>query len=142
MVRHFKPDPVPREKIDRILSLALHAPSAGFSQGSVYVVATDPKLKQKIAELQGEKEYVKAGFHRFISEAPVVVVACVSEKIYHERYREPDKLRKDGTEIEWPTPFWYFDIGCSCMVIFLAAVNEGLAAAFAGAFSGNKLKAS
>lgn len=141
MVRRFRPDPVSREKIERILSLALHAPSAGFSQGTAYVVVTDAELKKKISEVQGERQYEREGFHKFVSEAPVLVVACVSEKIYHDRYREPDKLREDGTEIEWPVPYWYFDIGCGCMIVFLAAVNEGLAAAFAGAFRPNELRA-
>jgi FMN reductase [NAD(P)H] len=29
MVRHFKPDPIPREAVERILDLARRAPSAG-----------------------------------------------------------------------------------------------------------------
>jgi nitroreductase len=68
-------------------------------------------------------------------------VACTSEKLYHDRYKEPDKLQADGTEIEWPTPYWYFDIGCASMVIFLSAVNEGLAAVFTGVFRVADMKA-
>jgi nitroreductase len=59
-------------------------------------------------------------------------VACTSEQLYHDRYREPDKLQENGTEINWPTPYWHFDVGCACMLIFLTAVNEGLATAFTG----------
>jgi len=33
MVRHFKNIDVPQEKINLILELAQHAPSAGYSQG-------------------------------------------------------------------------------------------------------------
>jgi nitroreductase len=131
MVRHFKNIDVPKEKIDIILQLAQHAPSAGFSQGVAYVVVMDKYTKKKLAELQGEEEYTRAGFHRWISEAPVAMVACVSEKIYHDRYREPDKL-KDGKEIKWPTPYWFFDVGVSCMIVMLAAVDLGLASAFSG----------
>lgn len=135
MVRNFRPDPVPEEKLERILDLAQHYPSAGFSQGCAFVVVTEADMRKKIGILQGEEDY-HAGrrMHRFISKAPVVIVACVSEKLYHERYREPDKLRSDGTEIEWPTPYWFFDVGAASMIILLAAVNEGLAAAFAGVF--------
>jgi nitroreductase len=132
MVRHYKADPVPPETVNKILELALHAPSAGFSQGSSFVVVTDPKARQEIGALQGEKEYSAGGFHRWISEAPVDIVACVSEKVYHDRYREKDKVNEDGTEIEWPTPYWFFDIGCGCMIVLLAAVNEGLSASFTG----------
>ena len=132
MVRHFTQDPVPKETIERILSLAQHAPSAGFSQGSAYVVVTDKETKLKVAHLQGEEDYSSSGFHRWISEAPVAIIACVSEKIYHDRYNEADKLDEEGKEIDWPTPYWFFDIGAGCMIILLAAVDAGLAAAFTG----------
>jgi nitroreductase len=131
MVRHFTPEGVPSEVMDRILTLAQHAPSAGFSQGSAYVVVTEPATRAGLAKLQGEEEYSSAGFHRWISEAPVNVVACVSEKAYHDRYNEPDKLQ-DGKEIEWPTPYWFFDIGAGSMLVLLGAVDSGLAAAFSG----------
>lgn len=131
MVRHFTPDPVPIETVNRILRLAQHAPSAGYSQGSAFVVVTKSIKKKQIANLQGEKGYASAGFHKWISEAPVDVVACVSEKVYHDRYNEPDKLQK-GKEIVWPTPYWFLDIGAGSMIILLAAVDAGLAAAFSG----------
>lgn len=134
MVRNFNPRPVPKEIVDRILGLALHAPSAGFSQGWAYVVVEDEKLRKQIGDLQGEADFYASRFHKFVSAAPLLIVACASEKTYHDRYKEPDKLKEDGTEIEWPTPYWYFDIGAACMLIFLAAVNEGYASAFTGVF--------
>ena len=140
MVRHFAEEPVSKETVDRILELAQRAPSAGFSQGSAYVVVTDPELKNKVAKLQGEEDYRSAGFHRWISEAPVAIVACVSEKLYHDRYNEPDKLDEDGKEIGWPTPYWFFDIGAGCMIVLLGAVDVGLAAAFSGVFDVKEMK--
>jgi nitroreductase len=140
MVRHFTADPVPMETINAILRLAQHAPSAGFSQGSAYVVVTDSDTKRKIAELQGENAYTTAGFHKWISEAAADVVACVSEKVYHDRYNEPDKIDEDGKEIDWPTPYWFFDIGAGCMIILLGAVDKGLAAAFSGVFDVDGMK--
>ena len=134
MVRNFQRKVVPIERVEKILTLAQHAPSAGFSQGWAYVVVTDAQAKRKIGEIQGEQDFYSDRFHKFVSEAPMLIVACVSEQIYHERYQEPDKLNEDGTEIEWPVPYWHFDIGCACMLIFLSAVNEGLAAAFTGVF--------
>ncbi len=132
MVRNFQRKTVPIQVIERILMLAQHAPSAGFSQGWAYVVVTDEQTRKKVGQVQGEEDYFSKRFHKFISEAPVLIVACTSEQLYHERYREPDKLQEDGTEIHWPVPYWHFDIGCGCMLIFLAAVNEGLATAFTG----------
>ena len=133
MVRNFADTPVPPEAIGRMLDLSRHAPSAGFTQGQSFVVVTRPELKQQIAELCGEQEYVAGGFDPFISGAPVVLIACTSEAAYHRRYQEADKLNDDGSEIDWPVPYWHMDIGCAVMIVLLAAVDEGLAAGFAGA---------
>lgn len=132
MVRHFKPDPVPQDVLDRMLSLAQHVPSAGFSQGQAFVVVRAPATRQALADLCGEAHYVTQGFHRWISEAPVVVIACTSESAYRRRYQEPDKHRAGEPEMVWPVPYWHMDVGCSVMVLLLAAVDAGLAAGFAG----------
>jgi len=131
MVRHFTADPVPMETIERIVSLAQRAPSAGFTQGQSFIVVTNLDLKKKIASLCDDEEYVEAGYHPFVSGAPVLVIPCTSEAAYHRRYQEADKL-DDGAEISWPVPYWFMDIGCSVMLLLLATVNEGLAAGFAG----------
>lgn len=133
MVRNFNSEPVAMEAVVRILDLARRAPSAGFTQGQSFIVVTRPELKAAVAEACQEEEYVETGFDPFISGAPVLVIPCTSEAAYHGRYQESDKLNPDGTEIEWPVPYWFMDIGCSVMTILLAAVDEGLAAGFAGA---------
>ena len=133
MVRNYDPNrAVSSESIERIAAAAQRAPSAGFSQGQRLVVVTDPERRGRIAEICHEAEYVEAGFDPWVSRAPVIFIPCVSESIYHARYREPDKLNDDGTEIDWPIPYWYVDIGCTVMLILLAAVDEGLAAGFLG----------
>ena len=129
MIRAFKHRPVPESKIRRILELAQHYPSAGFSQGAAFILVTEPKRVSRLREL-----------NRLRGEAPTLVVPCVSEKLYHDRYREPDKLRADGREIDWPIPYWYFDAGCASLLILLAAVDEGLAAYLAGAFRPDLLR--
>jgi nitroreductase len=133
MVRNFTDEPVAGPALERILDLARHAPSAGFTQGQSFVVVTRPALKQAIAELCGERSYVERGFHPFISSAPVLVVPCTSEAAYHRRYQQSDKINADGSEINWPVPYWHMDVGCAVMVLLLAVVDEGLAAGFAGA---------
>jgi nitroreductase len=132
MVRHFTAEPVAPEAVERILAAARHAPSAGFTQGQSFVVVTSPETKARIAELCGEQEYVASGFHPFVSGAPVLLIPCTSEAAYHRRYQEADKTLPDGTEITWPVPYWHMDIGCAVMLVLLAAVDEGLAAGFAG----------
>jgi nitroreductase len=64
--------------------------------------------------------------------ATLLVVACTNEADYHRRYQRPDKLLPDGSEIPWPVPYWYVDIGCGIMLMLLAAVNEGLDACLIG----------
>lgn len=140
MVRNFSPEPVEPGVIDRIVELARHAPSAGFTQGQYFVVVTRPELKAKIAELCGEASYVQGGFHNWISGAPVLIVPCTSEAAYHRRYQQADKIGADGQEIEWPVPYWHMDVGCAVMVLLLAVVDEGLAAGFAGTHQTEELK--
>ena len=140
MVRHFTQEPVPAEKLQRILDQASRGPSAGFTQGQDFIVVTDFERKKAIADLCHEAEYVRSGFHPFISTAPVLVVPCTNEAAYHRRYQKPDKVDADGNEIDWPVPYWFMDVGCAVMTLLLAAVNEGLAAGFAGAMDLDALR--
>jgi FMN reductase [NAD(P)H] len=125
MVRTYEPEPVPREAIERIVRSVRRAPSAGFSQGQRLVVVTDADRRRRLGEIVGEESWV--------GTAPVLVVVCVREDDYHDRYRQPDKLAlTGGVEIEWPIPFWYFDAGAAAMLILLAAIDEGYAAGLFG----------
>lgn len=132
MVRNYRPDPVPAESIERILDAARKAPSAGFSQGVSFIVVTEEGTRRAIADLAQESSYVAAGFDPWISGAPAHIVVATSEQAYHERYQEPDKLKPDGSEIEWPIPYWWVDAGAALMLVLLGAVNEGMAAGFLG----------
>lgn len=135
MVRHFVDEPVDRAVLERIASTAQRAPSAGFSQGQRLLVITDPAERKRAAELLYEDEaYVADGFDRWLSECSALFVPCVSEAIYHRRYQEADKIDETGEEIIWPVPYWFVDVGCTAMLVLLAAVDEGLAAGFAGIF--------
>ena len=140
MVRNYSDQPVDPEALDRMLEAARRAPSAGFSQGQSFVVITDRDTRRAIAELADEARYVDAGYDPWISRAPVHVVVCVREATYHERYREADKLEDDGTEIEWPVPYWWVDAGAAMEHLLLAAVAERLAAGFLGTHAMDGLK--
>jgi nitroreductase len=140
IVRNFTDEPVAPELVQQILDLARHAPSAGFTQGQSFVVVTRPELKRAIAELIGETENAASPFHPFVSRAPVLLIPCISEAAYHRRYQETDKLQ-DGSEIEWPVPYWHMDIGCAVMLVLLAAVDLGLDAGFAGVWDLDGLRA-
>jgi nitroreductase len=132
MVRNFAEKSVDPEILDRILELARHAPSAGFTQGQSFIVVTSPEKKKAIAATCEQVEYIQRGFAPFVSKAPVLLIPCTSEVAYHRRYQEADKVNEDGSEIAWPVPYWFMDIGCAVMIALLAAIDEGLVSAFAG----------
>lgn len=135
MVRNYTDQPVDRVALDRIAASALRAPSAGNSQAIGVVVVTDERTRKEIAEIADEDSYVAAGFDPWVSRAPAHIVISVSEKVYRDRYSEPDKLGPDGQQIEWPVPYWWVDAGAAMMAVLLAAVDEGLAAGFLGVHS-------
>jgi nitroreductase len=143
MVRHFAPDSIERAVLERIARTAQRAPSAGFSQGQRLVIITDPDVRRRVAENCSEAYYVAEGFDPWISEAPALFVPCVSEAIYRARYREPDKVASEVAyhalfgeseaghdDSDWPVPYRWMDIGCTVMLVLMAAVDEGLAAGF------------
>ncbi len=135
MVRAYEPEPIPRETIERIVGT--RAPSAGFSQGQRLVVVTDAGTRKRIADILEESSPAPrsgATLEQWLT-APVLIVVGVREDDYHERYRKQDKLT-DGTEIEWPIPYWHFDAGAAAMLILLAAIDEGYAAGLFGVFAG------
>jgi nitroreductase len=135
MVRHFGTEPIERAVLERIAATAQRTPSAGFSQGQRLVIVTEPARRRRLAELSGEAFYTGQGFDPWISEAPALFVPAVSAKVYVDRYNEPDRRDPSlppGTADDWDVPYWWMDIGCTVMLILLAAVDEGLAAGFAG----------
>jgi len=131
VVRRFEEGGVDLEVIERIARLAQRAPSAGFSQGQRLVVVVDPAMRKAVANACGEDDYLDV-FGPWISECAAQFVPCVSEAVYHRRYQEPDKLLPDGTEIEWPVPYWWVDVGATMQNVMLAAVDEGLGCGFVG----------
>ena len=132
MVRNFTEEPVPWEVVERIVDTARRGPSAGFSQGMAFVAVSEADTRARIAEIAGEKWYVRQGHEPFMSRAPVHIVITTSEEIYHQRYNEPDKKAKGQEEIGWPIPYWHTDAGAAMMLVLLAAVEEGLGTAFVG----------
>jgi nitroreductase len=141
MVRNYTEESVDRARLQRVAAAAMRAPSAGNSQAIGVVVVTDEGVRRSIAEIADEPEYVEAGFDPWISKAPAHIVISVSEQVYRDRYSEPDKLRADGSQIEWPVPYWWVDAGASLMAVLLAAVDEGLDAGFLGVHSAPRLSA-
>jgi len=132
-IRRFEEGGVERDVIERIARLAQRTPSAGFSQGQRLIVVTEPERRHEVARVCGEEEYeADFGMGPWISECAAQFIPCVSEAVYHRRYQEPDKLQDDGTEVAWPIPYWWVDVGATMQNVVLAAVNEGLGCGFVG----------
>jgi nitroreductase len=132
MVRNYDPDrPVPAEVVDRLLGYAVHAPSAGFSQGWAFLLLDDADDRARFwaaTSTPGEMDNWLAG----MSRAPVIVVAHSHRDAYLDRYAEPDKGWTDRDEARWPVPYWHIDTGMASLLILLGAVDEGLGACFFG----------
>jgi FMN reductase [NAD(P)H] len=131
MVRRYLPKPVDDEVLRRVVKVIHRAPSAGYSQGHRLIVVTDADLRARISALY-DPAYADSPFAGWIGQAPVLIAVCVREESYHERYRRPDKVREDGSEIDWPVPYWWFDSGGLLVMLQMAAANEGLATGFFG----------
>lgn len=129
MVRHYAGEPVDRETLERIVATVRRAPSAGYSQGQRLLVVNEPALLEQLAAVaeSDARENVEPWFET----AAAHILVLTREDDYHDRYRKEDKLQ-DGDEIEWPVPFWFVDAGAALMLILLAAIDEGLAAAVYG----------
>jgi FMN reductase [NAD(P)H] len=132
IVRHYRPEPVPREIVERIAETVRRAPSAGYSQGQRLLVVTESEGRAEIARLMGETGWTAPEDREpWLESAPVHVLVCAREGDYHDRYQSPDKL-VEGEEIDWPVPFWFVDAGAALMLLLLAAIDEGLGAGLCG----------
>ena len=49
----------------------------------------------RVAEGADEESYADIGYHRWVSQCGAQFIPCVSERLYHERYQQPDKLEDD-----------------------------------------------
>ena len=119
MVRNYTSEPVDPAAVERIVETARRGPSAGFTQGQYFVVLTDDVSRRALAEVAHEEEYVAQGMDPWISSAPVHIAICTSEADYRRRYAEPDKRSNDGSEHDWPVPYWWVDAGAVLMLLLL-----------------------
>ncbi|RNI18365.1 nitroreductase family protein [Flexivirga caeni] len=131
MVRRFDPSrEVGQETVQRLLELAVRAPSAGFSQGWDFVVLRGDECTTfwDVTTDDGLPDSWLAG----VSTAPVLIICCSDKSTYLRRYARDDKPWQDESETHWPVPYWDVDTGMAAMLMLLGAVDEGLGALFFG----------
>lgn len=132
MVRNFTDQPVPPDVLDRVLGNALHAPSAGFSQGWAFLVLEGREETERLWSVTWVEE-ARARFRwQGLFAAPVLIVPMSHKQAYLDRYAEPDKGWADRDESRWPVPFWDIDTGMASLLILLTAVDHGLGGLFFG----------
>lgn len=116
-VRSYSDRPVERQKLERILDAARLAPSAKNMQECRYVVVTDPKKREQLAQ---------ASFNqRFVAQAPVVIVCCSDT---------------DRSEMRCGHPRYTIDSGIAIEHLALAATAEGLGSCWIGSFDPQKVR--
>lgn len=138
MTRRFRPDPVPVQLVVDLCAQARRAPSAGFSQGTHFVVLAGDDV---------ERFWRTTGAHRWferkapgVLDAPVIVLPCGDPASYTDRYREADKA--GGGEVaeglrderQWPVPYWLTDTAMATQNLLLLAEDRGLGALLFGIF--------
>jgi nitroreductase len=132
MVRAYEPGrPVPPEIRDRLLANALHAPSAGFSQGWAFLVLESDQERElfwSVTTDPGEPDPWLGAMR----VAPLLIVALSNKSAYLSRYAEADKGWTDQDEARWTVPYWDIDTGMASLLMLQTAVDAGLGACFFG----------
>lgn len=106
-IRRYKPGQIPQDKLDRLAEALSLAPSGNNRQPYRFIFVHDAETRRRIAR--------EACHQEFISEAPVLVVACCE-------------------------PGHAFDTAIALDHLVLAAVNEGLGACWVGWLEREPLK--
>ncbi|MGI9033903.1 MAG: nitroreductase family protein [Acidimicrobiales bacterium] len=133
MVRNFEDRPLVADMVDRLVGAALRAPSAGFAQGVDLLVLEGSEQTGRFwaacpAPPGSEARSCRPG----VLQAPLLIVVLSSERVYRDRYAEPDKAWSGLAEGPWPVPYWHVDAAFAALLVLLTAVDEGLGALFFG----------
>lgn len=132
MVRNYDASrPVPAEVRERLLSSALRAPSAGFTQGWAFLVLESPEERDRFWTATTDPGPPDAWLTD-MRRAPLLIVPLSHRQAYLDRYAETDKGWTDRDEDRWPVPYWHIDTGFAALLMLLTAVDEELGACFFG----------
>lgn len=120
-IRSFKRQALPTEVINQLIDAAKAAPSAGNAQPWAFVLATQQKTKQALAQ---------AAFNqKWLEEAAAVFVVCADMKRAEESYGERGR-----------TLYCIQDTSAAVENILLAATALGLGGCWMGAFHEDEVR--
>lgn len=111
---------IPEEMITKLVKNAHRAPSAGHTQVQEFIVVKDGITKKKLRKVAVNQEYVEI--------ARVLIIVCSNTS------RSVNRYGTRGREF-----YSIIDGAFASMIILLSAVNEGIGAAFVGAFDDDKV---
>jgi len=110
-IRAYADEPVQREKLEKILEAGRLAPSAGNVEPWHFVVVTDSEKRKVLS---------KGRYAKFLSQAPVVIVACGDKE---------------------SSPDWYaIDVALAVENMVLTAQGEGLSTCLVGSFDEKEVR--
>jgi nitroreductase len=132
MVRNYTDEPVDPAAVERMLANALHAPSAGFSQGWAFLLLDSRSDVERFWASATPPDEGDDPWMAGMRQAPMIVVPLSHKQAYLDRYAAPDKGWTDRDESRWPVPYWDIDTGMAALLILLTATDEGLGACFFG----------
>ncbi len=132
MIRNYTSEPVDPAIVGRILANALHAPSAGFSQGWGFLLLDTAVDVQRFWVSTRESGDQPDSWLSGMLRAPVIIVPLSCKEAYLDRYAAPDKGWTDRDESRWPVPYWDIDTGMAALLMLQTATDEGLGACFFG----------
>ena len=115
-IRRYRSDPVPEEKLNKILEAARLAPSAHNAQDWKFIVVRNAEIREKISI---------AADQSFIAEAPVVIAAVALN---------PEAV------MSCEVPAYAVDLAIAVEHIVLQATAEGLGTCWIGAFDQEEVK--
>lgn len=118
-VSKYKPDPVPEQKVQAVVSAARFAPSAENLQPWRFIVVSDEDLKRKLAGACTNSKHM--------ADAPLVVVACA-------------QLDEATAMIGGYMNSYPVDLGMALANVTVAATSEGLGTSWIFAFNEEKVK--
>ena len=149
-IRHYKPDEIPKDVLDRLLNAMRLAPSACNIQPWKFIVVRDEAAKAKLAAACHYATHKGgAAAQTWIAEAPVVIVACGSEGEAAVTYfKEDQPVIAQGSDVSEERESgsvrfesWLpWDLAIALDHLTLVAVEEGLGTCWIGGLNEKEIK--
>ncbi len=132
MTRRFAGE-VPVDWVVEQCDLARRAPSAGYAQGTHFLVLSDDSLA-RFWSVSGAGSWFE-GRHPGVLGASVVVLVLADRSAYESRYSETDKAGHGLETAEgWSVPYWLTDAAMAAQNLLLLVEEARLGALFFGLF--------